>query len=155
MLLILVTLAFLLGTSSALAFDTSAPPGIALSPFVNAGPFGYTFPIAQAFRDDLGGLHGRPTQARVFDDLALHALALLMQPFAQCLKLADEPVDFLDRTRRYALKQRADIVRHDLAVILRVLSQAGDVAAHKFSDFPFHSFHLLQSGDLMLEDAHV
>jgi hypothetical protein len=59
-----------------------------------------------------------------------------MQPFAQCLKLADEPVDFPDRARRYALKQRTDIVRHDRAVIFRVPPQAGEVKAHKFADFP-------------------
>ena len=39
-------------------------------------------PIGHAFRDDLGRLHRRLTQARVFDDLALYAFALVLQPFA-------------------------------------------------------------------------
>src|SRR6266508_3758297 len=112
--------------------------------------------MAQTLCDDLGRLLPRLVQACVFGDLALHTLALVMQPFAQYLKLADEPVDFLDRARRYALKQRADIVRRDRAVILRALPQAGGVAAHKFADFPFHlSFYLLHTGGLTLEDTHV
>src|SRR5262249_47002129 len=93
------------------------------SSFVDAGRVG-PFPMAQAPCDDLGPLHGRLAHSGVFHDLATHALALFMQPFAQYLKVADEPVDVLDRVRRYALNQRADIVRHHLAVVLRGLPQA-------------------------------
>src|SRR5712691_2060826 len=108
-------------------------------------------PMVQTLRDDLRRLHRRLAQARVFDNLALHALALVMQSVAQYLKVADEPVDFPDRVRRYALQQRADIVRHSRAVILRLPRQAGDVAAQKFTDLPFHSIHPLQLGGLTRE----
>jgi hypothetical protein len=70
---------------------------VVLGSVADAGPVGCTFPIAQALCDDLCRLHGRLAQACVFDDLSLYTLTLVMQPFAQYLKFADEPVDFLDR----------------------------------------------------------
>src|SRR5262245_31684345 len=52
------------------------------SSFVDAGRVG-PFPMAQAPCDDLGPLHGRLAHSGIFHDLATHALALFMQPFAQ------------------------------------------------------------------------
>jgi hypothetical protein len=85
----------------------------------------------------------------------------LVDCLAAWVKLADKPVDFPDRARRYALKRRTDIVRLDCVVILRVPPQAGEVTAHQFADFPFHlSFRLLhpvvsRSKILMFESPFV
>src|SRR5262245_7709222 len=88
-----------------------------------------------------------------------------MELFAQYLEVVDERVDFLDRARRDALKQRADVVGYECSVVvLRAPRRDVHLAANKFSDLPFHldfgfsiglSFGWLRFDGLTLEDTHA
>ena len=62
--------------------------------------------------------------------------AVMVQPFAQHLEVANEPVDFLRATQRYALHQRAEIVGQRLAIIRKLRPQLDDVAVHQIVDSP-------------------
>src|SRR6476646_3120789 len=99
----------------------------------------YLFPAGQAFGDDLRRLQGRLAKGGIFDDLTLHARALVLQHVAQGLQLGDQLVDLLHRGARHALQQGGDVVGDHLAVAFRLAPKAGrDVATDEFPDFPFH-----------------
>src|SRR5262249_24839376 len=104
----------------------------------NARGVRHLFPVRQAFGDDLGRLHRRLAQRRIFHDLTLHGAPLVAQHAAPRPPLADQRVDLLPRGAGYPLQRRADIAGDHLAVGLRRPPQSGDVAAYEFADFPFH-----------------
>src|SRR5262249_36629341 len=81
--------------------------------------------------------------------------AVVVQPFAQHLEVANEPVDFLRATQRYTLHQQAEIVGQRLAIIRKLRPRLDDVAAHQIVDFPCRIGPELEAGGLTRKGTHA
>src|SRR5262245_60426820 len=112
-------------------------------------------PQAHIFRDDLARLTRDGGHARVVDDRARHALALLLQLVAQQFELGDEPVNLLNRTQRDTLHQHAETVGHLAAVIGKLPVRLDDLAAHEFDDLSFHFGLLVWAGGPPSKNTHT
>src|SRR5258705_8133232 len=119
---------------------TGAPTDLRIAMLsAGAAQAAVALPVRKALGDDLGRLHRRLAQVRVFGDLALNARPFLMQQFAQLLQLADQAVDLLHRRTGNALQQRADVMRDQFAVVLRRTAQGLSVTADELADLAFNA----------------
>src|SRR6266516_8197865 len=108
------------------------------SPAGAAAALGGLFPLRQALGDDLRRFRRRLAHVRVFGDLALDPLALVLQEIAQNLQLGDELFDLQRRCSGNALDQRIEIAHSQFAAGLRLrLAQLRDVPANEFADLAF------------------
>src|SRR6266849_6640434 len=108
----------------------------ALSAASAAVALGGLFPLRQALGDDPGGFRRCLAHVRVFGDLALDPLALVLQIVTQRLQLGDELFDLQHRRPGNPLDQRIEIVHPQFAAGLRLrLAQVRNVPANELCRF--------------------
>jgi hypothetical protein len=95
-----------------------------------------TLQLGHPVGDESGAYHRRLTQASVFDNFTLYALAFTLQQMPHAPKLVEQPVNLLERATRNLLKQRIDTGRLDLALTFR-LSLAHGRHLLALADVPF------------------